>query len=189
MSADGFPRPWRTKVANECSSIVQNKRVHIFGGAGSGKTTLAREYARKTKAPHHELDQFYYTDAASRQRRHKDQRDSLLNDAIATKTWVIEGIFWQPWIRPSIARSDKIVVLAIPESTRHYRVVKRHFQYLARATPNEYRYFFPTLFELLKNNRQYSAGPLRETLNIAAEYSTKMVVCTSNEDAAEVLGL
>lgn len=165
------------------------KRVHIFGGAGSGKTTLAREYSNRFGMPHHELDDFYYLDAATRQRREKSEREQLLTYSIASEAWVLDGIFWQPWIRPSISLADKIIDLAIPEKTRHIRVIKRHFQMLSKANINEYPSFIPTLFELLKQNRIYSKGPFLETLQLLTGLEEKLSVCTTNSEAATELGL
>ncbi len=78
------------------------KRIHIFGGAGSGKTTLAREIAEKLGLPHHELDDIYYTHVARRERRDKSERDRLLQATASNEAWVMEGIFWQPWVVPSL---------------------------------------------------------------------------------------
>jgi len=86
---------------------MKYKRVHIFGGAGSGKTTLAREYAARYGIPHHELDDFYYSQPAARKRRKKIDRDKLLADSEATEAWGVEGSFWQSGVRPSSAQADK----------------------------------------------------------------------------------
>lgn len=165
------------------------KRVHLFGGAGSGKTTLAREYSSRFGIPHHQLDDFYYLEPAARKRRQKVERDKLLADSVFAEEWVLDGIFWQSWVRPSIERAEKIIVLAIPEKTRHVRVVKRHFRLLGKAKVGDYPNFFPTLFELLKHNRTYNEGPLQETLELLSEFDEKLSVCTSNAEAANELGL
>ncbi|NKC02155.1 MAG: hypothetical protein GKR90_27150 [Pseudomonadales bacterium] len=168
---------------------MKYKRVHIFGGAGSGKTTLARQYSTRFGIPHHELDDFYYLEAAARKRRQKSERDQLLADSIVEEAWVLDGIFWQPWVQPSIERADKIIVLAIPEKTLRYRIVKRHFQYLSKAKLKDYRYFFPTLLELLRHNRAYQGGPFLETLELLSGVSEKLSICASNDEAAIEMGL
>lgn len=165
------------------------KRVHIFGGAGSGKTTLAREYSERFGMPHYELDDFYYLEPAARRRRQRHERDEMLADSIHSEEWVLEGIFWQPWVRPSIERAEKIIVLAIPEKTRHVRVIKRHFRLLSKASVSDYGNFLPTLLELLRHNRIYSEGPLQETLELLSGFDQKLVICTSNAEAENELGL
>ena len=165
------------------------QRIHIFGGAGSGKTTLAREIAEKLGLPHHELDDIYYTHVARRERRDKSERDRLLQATASDEAWVMEGLFWQPWVVPSLDRADKIVVLATPARVRRARIIKRHFKYLAKAKPALWPTFFPTLIELLRNNRRYDEGPLRETLDLLSDYDAKLLVCSSTEEAINILGL
>ncbi|MEM7016734.1 MAG: hypothetical protein AAF512_05260 [Pseudomonadota bacterium] len=113
------------------------KRVHIFGGAGSGKTTLAKAYSKRFGISHHELDDIYYLHAAQRKKRQVAERDKLVTDVVSGETWIVDGIFWQPWVRPPLVHADKIIVLAIPEFTRHIRVIKRHFQLLSQASPSD----------------------------------------------------
>ena len=165
------------------------KRVHILGGAGSGKTTLAKSIATHIQAPHHELDEIYYLDIAARVRRPPADRDALVEKLIAADTWVLEGIFWQPWVQPALDRADKIIILAIGELTRHKRVIARHLKLLREASPHERKYFFPTLIELLRNNRHYNRGPLPETIELTAPFSDKVSICTNNSEAAQLLGL
>ena len=165
------------------------KRIHIFGGAGSGKTTLAKQYASKHGLMHRELDEIYYSKTSTRQRRDREEKERLLSEAIEADDWVLEGIFWQPWVRPALQRADKIIVLAVPELTRQLRVVKRHFKLLQGAAPSDWPTFFPTLIELLKHNRAYEQKPLQETMDLVLEFEQKVSVCKTNAQAAEILHL
>ena len=163
------------------------QRVHIIGGAGSGKTTLAKTYAESIAIAHHELDNLYYIEASARTKRDMSARKVMLREITDTERWVVEGIFWQPWIQPSLDRADKIVVLAVSRSTRNWRVIKRHFRLLAQASLKEYPRFFPTLLELLRHNKTYDEGPLQETLKMLEPYADKVSVCRTNAEAIKVL--
>lgn len=165
------------------------ERVHILGGAGSGKTTLAKRYAKQHRLPHHELDQIYYADVPTRVRREPAERQGLLSEIVDGNRWVLDGIFWQPWVKPALERADKIIVLDVPESTRHLRVIKRHLRLLMGASPSDWPTFFPTLFELLEQNRVYNTGPLQETLELLAGFEANVTVCETNDGAAHALGL
>ena len=168
---------------------MKYQRVHILGGAGSGKTTLARAYASKHGLCHYELDDFYYSHAANRTRRSEQERSELMVAAASNHSWVIDGIFWQSWVLPAAQRADKIIVLAVPEMTRHRRVISRHISLLKQAPLSEYPRFFPTLFELLIHNRSYNKGPLQETLQLLQDFEEKVVLCSTNHAAAIALGL
>jgi hypothetical protein len=53
----------------------------------------------------------------------------------------------------SFARAEKIVVLDVPEWTRHWRVITRHFKLLLTADRSDYRLFFPTRLELIEESK------------------------------------
>lgn len=168
---------------------MEFERVHIFGGAGSGKTTLAKRYAKHRRLTHHELDDVYYSNVPNRVRREPTEREGLLSEIVEADGWVLDGIFWQPWVKPALERADKVIVLAVPESTRHLRVIKRHFSLLREASPRDWPTFFPTLFELLKHNRRYTTGPFQDTLALVAGFEAKVTVCETNDAATLALGI
>ena len=169
------------------ASTMKYRRIHIVGGAGSGKTTLAQRYAREYAVPHYELDNMMWLEAAARKPRTAVDRDRMLRQAIDSECWVIDGIFWQEWVVPSLERADRIIVLDIPEMTLHFRVVRRHFQLVMQADPGEYRHFFPTLLELIKLNHNYRNGPLKKTLALLSAFEDKVVVYRTNGEAMREL--
>lgn len=114
---------------------MKYKRIHIIGGSGSGKTTLAKEYSNKSGFPYYELDEFMWAEAANRKMKPEKERDDLLQQAIQSENWIVEGIFWLDWVIPSFERAEKIIVLNVPERIRHYRVIKRHLRLLSAAHP------------------------------------------------------
>ena len=113
--------------------MLNSQRVHIIGGAGSGKPTLAAEYAQRLELPHFELDDIMWQNVAERRPRAEAERDGRLQEIVDSERWVLDGIFWQKWVYPAFARADAIVLLNMPEWVRHYRVIKRHIQLLMDA--------------------------------------------------------
>lgn len=162
-------------------------RIQILGGAGSGKTTLATKSAQKHELPHRKLDDVFWYDIKSQQPRSILERDRLLEEWVSDDKWIIDGIFWQDWVRPAFERAELIVVLDIPELTRHIRVIKRHFQLLSKNPLIDYGFFFPTLWPLLRLNRTYQKGPFREMTANLLEYREKVVVCKTNQEASKFL--
>lgn len=84
-------------------------RIHIIGGPGSGKTTLAREIGAHLGIEIHELDQIAFTGPDYRERPLSKRAADL--DLIARRpAWITEGLFVL-WIDNLLAHADIIVWL------------------------------------------------------------------------------
>ncbi len=99
-------------------------RVHIIGGPGSGKTTLARQAAACLQAPYYELDKVGYEDGAGAERplelRLADVRQIAMQPA-----WITEGVFLG-WTHELFEAADTVVWLDLPWRVVGWRIFKRH---------------------------------------------------------------
>nr|WP_273543147.1 NB-ARC domain-containing protein [Bathymodiolus thermophilus thioautotrophic gill symbiont] len=89
--------PNSTKTTQVKSSIMHNnntQRILIFGNAGSGKTTLAKNYADKHDLPHLDLDELAWLDTKIPERKPLKESARLINAFVKkNKSWVIEGCY------------------------------------------------------------------------------------------------
>jgi adenylate kinase family enzyme len=162
--------------------------VHIVGGSASGKTTLAKHYARKAKVPHFELDKMNFTDVINRKFRPEPERDELIKQAADSEEWVIEGVYVGIWVAPAFQRAERILVLNTRERIRNYRLIKRQVRWLT-GNLALYDRFLPTLIELLRFNRQYTKELYQYSLKVLSEYGDKVVICNNNRNAeSELMG-
>ncbi len=100
------------------------KRVHIIGSAGSGKTTLARQLAAVLDAPCYELDNIGYENHA---KRSLELRLEDVQQIVSQPTWVSEGAFiW--WVDDLLRGADVIVWLDLHWTLCYHRIVLRHIR-------------------------------------------------------------
>jgi len=100
------------------------RRIHILGGPGSGKTTLAVRLGGHLGAPVYDLDSVAYAGGAGPKRELGARRMDVERIADAPG-WVTEGIYlW--WCEPLAQRADRIVWLDVPWRVAVYRIVRRH---------------------------------------------------------------
>jgi adenylate kinase family enzyme len=129
------------------------QRIHIIGGAGSGKTTLARQLAQRLDVPTYDLDEIAYENGAGAKRPlAMRQADAL---TIADKpSWITEGGYiW--WTEPLIAAADVVIWLDFPWRIAAWRVVKRYVQ-ASLARTNKHRGILKLLRFVLWTRQYYT---------------------------------
>jgi hypothetical protein len=117
-------------------------RIHVIGGGGSGKTTLARRVADVLGAPHVELD-----------------LGADIDEVAGRPAWVTEGIFVFG-VEPLLAAADVIVWLDLRWRTARNRIVRRHAR-LSLTGRNRHR-GLRLLRTFLAGQRRYYTAPARE---------------------------
>src|SRR5580658_8689 len=102
-------------------------RIHVFGAAGSGSTTLGLAVARRLGVPHADADGFFWlpTDPPFTSRRPRTERLALLVRRLpADGDWVFSGsaIGWATALEPAY---DLIVFLRLDPEERMARLRRR----------------------------------------------------------------
>ena len=101
-------------------------RIHIIGGAGSGKTTLAKQLSDQLAAHCYHLDEIAYAGGFGA-KIGLAARLASLQAIIAEPAWVTEGVYlW--WTTTLMDAADVIVWLDMPFYLNGWRIVARHFR-------------------------------------------------------------
>jgi adenylate kinase family enzyme len=107
--------------------VTLAKRIHIFGAARTGTTTLASALSTKHGHRHFDTDDFYWfpTDPPYQQARPPSERQTLLARALGqADSWVLSGSLCG-WGDPFLTQFQLIVFLLVPTEERLARLRAR----------------------------------------------------------------
>jgi adenylate kinase family enzyme len=99
------------------------KRVAVFGNAGGGKSTLARQLSIRTGLPLHALDRICYTANGDPvpQEAYAQKHAELL----AGECWIIEGYGCATTLWQRLSAADTLVYIDLPLWTHYLWVTRR----------------------------------------------------------------
>lgn len=99
------------------------KRVAVFGNAGGGKSTLARQLAVITGLPLYVIDKLQFNDggAAVPHEEYLDRHRHILK----TETWIIDGFGDTATVWERCEFADTLVHIDMPLPVHYWRVTKR----------------------------------------------------------------
>lgn len=158
------------------------KKIHIIGAVGSGKTTLAKNIARKEKWRHIELDNVVWIRSPQGDIRRSDlDRDTFLQKEIAYDHWVCEGVHYQNWAEKCVQIADLIIFLDPPYRTRIYRVVKRYIRQLLKLEKANYRSTVSILVSMFKWSKMHEKHGRDRIYSLIEPYREKVIVVKSTK--------
>jgi hypothetical protein len=185
------------------------RRIHIIGGPGSGKTTLARQLGARLELPVYHLDDVAF-EGPNFVKRPLDQRMADVCRIAAQPDWITEGIFLG-WIDKLLLAADAIVWLdCVSWLSASRRIVVRFARFglegvkhqpgLRKFTRyHDYARRLRQLSEALISSRQYYysavverlvADPIESRASTArqlAPYRHKVIHCRTDLEAQAVI--
>jgi hypothetical protein len=180
-------------------------RIHVAGGSGTGKTTLAGRLGILLDAPVHGLDDIA-REATTGRIRSVDERTRMVGEIAARPRWVTEGIH-VGWTDELCRQADLIIWLdQVGWPTALARVVRRFGRSALQETrrrgirgivrPRSYARHLAELYRAGRDIRGFDTagaadtgdgGSLAATAAQLAPYATKVVHCRSRDDIERLI--
>ena len=150
-------------------------KIHIIGGPGSGKTTLANKLSKELGIEHYDLDELQWDNSSDHYgvRRDPDERAKLLDEILQNENWIIEGVYYA-WCEKCFVDADKIYLLHVPRRIWRRRIIHRFFRRKLGLEKGK-RETLKSLFALLKWADRFETKNLPEIQKILEGYPEKVV--------------
>ncbi len=155
-------------------------RTFIFGGTGSGKTTLAMKMSTILKIPFYTTDNFVYKKTGWSEKYPEKVRDKNLKIAFSKKKWIIEGVHKGEWIYPAFKKSTYVVILIMPRHKTLKRVIVREIQRLIKREREKTK--LRDFWMLLKLAYAYKNDYFLSHQQLVKDFKKEFIILHSNKE-------
>jgi adenylate kinase family enzyme len=160
------------------------KRVHIIGGAGSGKTFAACGISEKLGIQAYDLDTIFWdnTDDSYNQKASPEVRDQKLKEILLNESWIIEGVYFK-WLKESFQKADVIILLIPNYAICTLRIISRFIRRKIGIMPSRKKETIRGLLELIKWNQRYNKEDIPDLVALLKPYNDKVKVFSKADEA------
>ncbi|WP_010094583.1 DNA topology modulation protein FlaR [Ornithinibacillus scapharcae] len=164
-------------------------RIHIIGGAGSGKSYIAERLSKALNIPHFDLDDVFWDKDANNYgvKTPLALRDKKLKVIVDQPAWIIDGVYLK-WVTPSFQLADKIFILNTPIEIQEERIWKRYKDRKEGIIPSSKKESIESVMELIKWNKRYNQELLPNFIK-NSDYSEKIVHVENYENILGICSL
>ena len=109
------------------------RRILVIGSGGAGKTTVAKEIARRTGLPLIHLDQLFWHPGWAP--TPDPEWDDITDELIERDAWVMDGNYGRT-LTKRLAAADTVVFLDLPRIVCTWRILKRRLRHIGGSRPD-----------------------------------------------------
>lgn len=162
------------------------RRIHIIGGPGSGKTTLAKKLSEHLNIQAYDLDDLYWRndDETYDAKRDPAERDEKFKATLKKESWIIEAAYGG-WTEPGFKAADLIVILEPPTRTRQWRIIKRFLKIQAGLERAKQKERWKDIPQFLKWSKHYPEKDFPNIQKTLDKYRHKTIKLTKKRPTIE----
>ena len=159
----------------------KNKKIHITGSVGSGKTTLAKKLSTELDIPYYEIDNIIFERHGTGDiRRSEKEIVNILDEIVSDDAWILEGTSTKEWVIRSFAAADCIILLDVPYLVRLKRIIFRYLKQIVKLESANYNPSFSMLIQMFKWNHKFDRINKIDFYKLTRNYLDKVIVYTRN---------
>lgn len=161
-------------------------KIFVFGPVGSGKTYLSKKLARLLHIPLHELDHDFFSFEKGNA-KNMEKRINHITCITHKDSWIIEGMYQDPWVKDVISRADIVLILLPSRLKRSINIINRTMRRMLHLEKYERESTIPLLIQLLHMSWSFETERLEEFLSWCESNAKTPVVIKTSEDVFSLL--
>jgi adenylate kinase family enzyme len=158
-----------------------NRRIHIIGSTGSGKSFIAKKLSKVLAIEHYELDNIKYTKSNVTDKRVSYQeRIQILKELTEQDEWIIEGVH-HTWIQDSLEAADIIFFLNPNVWVRDLRIIKRFVLTRLNIDESNWKQSIKDVYTMITGNHKFEREKKPIIIDLLKKYESKTITLKNNK--------
>lgn len=163
-------------------------KIYIFGGPGSGKTTLAKKLSKEMKIPFFELDRLLYKVVDGKNKKiEEEKREIIVRKFVKKDNWITEGVYRQDWLDLILKEADFVFILVVPKHIRNWRTTSRTIKRMLGIEKSFHESNMKLIFDFIKFNNEFERERYDEFTNRINKLKIRPIIVKNYEDIKNII--
>jgi len=163
-------------------------KIYIFGGPGSGKTTLAKKFSEELNIPLFELDKLLWKAVDNKSKKIKEEkRLEIIKKFINKDDWITEGVYRQSWLDLVLKKANIVAILIVPKHIRNWRTTWRTIKRMLKIEKSFHESNLKLIFEFIKFNDEFEKERYQEFETRLNRLNIKPVFIKNYQDLKNII--
>ena len=163
-------------------------KIYIFGGPGSGKTTIAKKISKEFNVPFFELDKLLYKVVDGKNKKiEEEKRKLIIKDFIKKDNWITEGVYRQNWLNLILRESNYVFILIVPKHIRNWRTTSRTIKRTLGIEKSYHESNIKLIFDFIKFNDEFERERYNEFTNRLKKLKIEPIIIKKYQEIKNII--